>query len=462
METPSTTTNEFSEQTTTMLQAHHRHRHHQSHPSIPTENTSSEDYRTILNRVVEHLRSTIGTFLETANPPPPQPTHFKDVVNQVIAKQHPTAPPPLTHFCIYFLFTAVADASIRLNDAPLHTEHGWRRTVGVVKRLHATVNTLCHTCELCAPPFCAVCMALLEGLWMDEGAVEMAGDEGSRNGVMLGVLAKVCAELTAVYTSGAADFLGSRAKAQLGVLISVMEGWVYVPERFSEEGRKEVVVSEPAEKRAMDSLPAINRRVEQQPTPQPAIPVKPPTNRATNLPNQKPPPPPQIPKRPPPPPNVKAILPIIVTSLDHLTACIDTSTTSVVFDAVSCLADAVRGAVASINGADLSVQAHWDHAVWLAGMLAETAHDLGHWAVPLSRPLAETLFAVRRGVMFTDREMGCEGGARSAVVVSMLGRVGRGLYGLMDGREGFYGYMGREAEAEMVGMVEMLVALAVV
>jgi hypothetical protein len=414
--------------------------------------------------VVEHLRSSIGAFLaETATPPPPRPTHLKDVVNQVIAKQHPTAHPPLTHFCIYFLFTAVADASIRLNDAPLHTEHGWRRTVGVVKRLHATVNTLCHTCELCAPPFCAVCMALLEGLWMDEGAMEMAGDEGSRNGVMLGVLAKVCAELTAVYTSGAADFLGSRAKAQLGALISVMEGWGYAPERFSEEGRKEVVVSEPAEKRAKDALPAtISRRGEQQPTPQPAIPVKPPTNRATNLPNQKPPPPPQIPKRPPPPPNVKAILPIIVASLDHLTACIDTSTTSVVFDAVSCLADAVRGAVASINGADLSVQAHWDHAVWLAGMLAETAHDLGHWAVPLSTPLAETLFAVRRGVMFTDREMGCEGGARSAVVVSMLGRVGRGLYGLMDGRERFYGYMGREAEAEMVGMVEMLVALAVV
>jgi hypothetical protein len=254
----------------------------------------------------------------------------------------------------------------------------------------------------------------------------------------------------------------SVSAAQLGALISVMEGWGYAPERFSEEGRKEVVVSEPAEKRAKDALPAINRRVEQQPNPQPAIPVEPPTNRATNLPNQKPPPPPQIPKRPPPPPNVKAILPIIVASLDHLTACIDTSTTSVVFDAVSCLADAVRGAVASINGADLSVQAHWDHAVWLAGMLAETAHDLGHWAVPLSRPLAETLFAVRRGVMFTDREMGCEGGARSAVVVSMLGRVGRGLYGLMDGREGFYGYMGREAEAEMVGMVEMLVALAVV
>ena len=437
---------------TTMLQSR-RHRRHQTHHSTPTDNATTEDFRTILARVVEHLRSTIGA--PTADPPAPHLTHFKDVVARVMDTNQPPkpSPPPLPHFCLYFLFTAVTDASLRLNDTALDTQHGWRRAVGVVKRLHSTVNTLDHACERCEPAFRAICMALLEGLWMDEGAVEAAGDEGTRNGVMLGVLAKVRAELTAVHTSGAADFMGSRLKAQLGALISVMGGWAYdVP---ADDGG--VIVRGPAAKQPPPPMDTRNPQPSTrnpQPSKQAAM-IKPPPTDTRKVP--QPPSHPSSKK----PPNLTTILAALVAALDRLTSHIDTSATEVVFDAVSCFADAVRDAMRSLQGADLAVQAHWDHAVGMARLLEDTAHDLGHWAQPLHRPLAETFFAVRGGMRLGGGELCCEGGARSAVVVAMLGGVGRKLRALMDGREGFYGYMGREAGAEMVAVVGMLVSLVV-
>jgi hypothetical protein len=144
--------------------------------------------------------------------------------------------------------------------------------------------------------------------------------------------------------------------------------------------------------------------------------------------------------------------------LDQLVACIDTTRSDIVQDAVSCFADAVREAVGSILGADLAVQAHWDHAVRMTRMLEETAHDLGCWAIPLHKPLSETFFAVQQGLRLTDRQLECEGGARGAVLVSMLAGLGKRVSALLGGRPKFFDFLGEKGEVAMRGLIDMLVA----
>ncbi len=190
-----------------------------------------------------------------------------------------------------------------------------------------------------------------------------------------------------------------------------------------------------------------------QPTPPPQA-VKPSTQPVHQYPFLLPP----APKGQGPSP-IQALYRTIVRTLDELVACIDTSHSEIVFDGFSCFADAVRDAVESIDGADLAVQAHWDHAVKILRMLGQTAYDLGCWAVPLHRALSETFFTIHRGLRLTDRQLGCEAGVRGATLMSMLAGVGRGLRALVSGKPDFFDYMGRKGGVVMGGMVEMLVAV---
>ena len=387
------------------------------------------DFRNLVDRVVEQLRAGVDASTGSA--------------------------PALIPFCAYFLYNAIRDASVRLNSSRIATDGGWRRMVTVVKQLHATVNTLRHSCARCVPAFVPVCDALLNGLWIDEEAE--VGSAQSRNALMLGVLSRVCAEMEAI-PGGGLRFLGPEISRAVEDVLSILKGRAVAAWRAPVR-REDSMEEKDDDEKEPRNQPPIQPNTSHNPVVQPS-PLPPPAQPAPQYPFLIPPTTPDFKHLRHA--TVKTLGRSIVRGLSELVACIDTSRSEIVLDGVSCFADAVREVVESIDGADLAVQAHWDHAVGMVRMLGQTAYDLGCWAVPLHKPLSETFFTVRRGLHLTDRQLECKPAMRDATLMSMLAGVGRLLGALIRERPEFFDFLGKKGGVVMGGMVDMLVAVAVV
>ena len=363
----------------------------------------------------------------------------------------------IIRFSTHFLLTTVNDVKIRLDSVNLGTTGGWRRATQVVKHMHYVLKTYGRASKIFYRPIQIMCEAIATGLWMDEENVVAAEGADERNGFMLNLLLNVGNELKALSDNDSRfyDFLGVDSKQTMGVIIQFLR---QVPMAGLDSLRQHAGSNnhEPA-----PPLPhAEHEKV-----------ITPPTNQQKLI----LPPPPVIPdqvvKKGLPPPgkhnktvgsvDLKSFLNETISLLKRLSDSIDNQDSATISMGISCFVDVTQRAVYEINGADLAINAHWNHAADIMVLVQQTASDLEFWSAPLHKGLSEMFMAIQTGLCATHEQV--EWGnrnpqGRSACIFSLLAKTGDNLYALSRQKATFFDFLGTESAKTMQIIISLLLS----
>ena len=304
--------------------------------------------------------------------------------------------------------------------------------------------------------------------------MDAAYSAGERNAFMLNLLVNVGNELKALSDNDSRfyDFLGKDSKQTMNIIIQLLRRVpmdkldiaLYRNSSNNEEKHEQKPpTTTPHTEDKNTVLPPVNNQKLILPPPEKKMILPPPAPAQTSEEPKKIQSPPETHDNVVTSMDLKSFLNDMVNLMRNISDNIDNKASDVISMGIGCFVEVTQRAICEINGADLAINAHWNHAVAIMVLVQQTACDLEFWSMSLHKNLSEMFMAIETGLSVTPEqvELGYRNpSGRDVCILSLLAKTGGNLHALSKRVPTFFDFMGPESAKTMQILISLLLSPA--